>query len=163
MTLIDRYILKLFVTFLIAGVVVFVTLFLTVNVMSFLLRNPDVATSSLIKYFAFDTPSVIYQLTPVACLMATLFTLSGLSKSNELTALFSMGVGLTRVALPILGAVAVVSAASFALGDQVLPRLMQKRNYVDYVEIKNGPGCTRRSRPTRFGTAAKTCCSTSRR
>ncbi len=40
---------------------------------------------------------MIYQLMPVACLMATLFTLSGLSRSNELTALFSVGTSLTRV------------------------------------------------------------------
>jgi lipopolysaccharide export system permease protein len=76
----------------------------------------------------------------MACLMATLFTLSSLNKTNELTALFSMGTSLTRIAAPILIAVAVISLAVFVVGDQVLPQLMEKANYVDYVEIKKRPG-----------------------
>ena len=163
MQLIDRYILKLFLTFLASGVVVFVTLFLTVDVMSFVLRNADVATASLVKYYLYHTPAVIYQLAPVACLMATLFTLSTLSRSNELTALFSMGMSLTRVAVPILASVALVSLAALVVGDRVLPLLMQKRNYVEYVEIKKRPGLYSTVKTTKFGTAAKTYCSTSRR
>jgi lipopolysaccharide export system permease protein len=140
MQLIDRYVLKLFLLFLAAGLLVFVTLYLTVDVMSFALRNADAGGGALIKYYAYKTPSVIYQLMPVACLMATLFTLSSLNRTNELTALFSLGMSLKRVAAPILIAVAVVSAVGFGVSDQVLPRLMQKANYVEYVQIKKRPG-----------------------
>jgi len=140
MQLIDRYILKLFLFFLGAGILVFVTLFLLVDVMSFAMRNADASTASLIKYYIYHTPYIIYQLTPVACLMATLFTLSTLNRTNELTALFSLGVGLGRVAAPILIMVAIVSITTFGVGDQVLPRLLQKRNYVEFVEIKKRPG-----------------------
>src|SRR4051812_17171429 len=105
MQLIDRYILKLFLLFLVAGILVFVTLYLTVDVMSFALRNADATGTALFKYYSYKTPAVIYQLMPVACLMATLFTLSTLNRTNELTALFSLGMGLLRVAAPILGAV----------------------------------------------------------
>jgi lipopolysaccharide export system permease protein len=140
MQLIDRYILKLFLLYLLAGVVVFVTLFLTVNAMSFAVRNPDASSGALIKYYALGTPAIIYQLLPVCCLMATLFTLSTLNKSNELTALFSMGTSLRRAIAPVLIAVATVSAVAFVVGDQVLPRLIQKQNYVEYVEIKKRPG-----------------------
>lgn len=140
MQLIDRYILKLFFAFLAAGIVVFVTLFLTVDVMSFALRNADANMTSLVKLYGFKLPALIYQLMPVACLMATLFTLSQLNRTNELTALFSMGMGLTRIAVPILGAVAVVSIGCFFAADQLLPRLTQHANYVEFVEIKKRPG-----------------------
>ncbi|MBX3022165.1 MAG: LPS export ABC transporter permease LptG [Bdellovibrionales bacterium] len=140
MQLIDRYILKLFLLFLVAGIAVFVTLFLTVDVMSFALRNADAPTTALIKLYGYKTPALIYQLMPVACLMATLFTLSSLNKSNELTALFSMGMGLARIATPILAAVAVISVVCFGIADQILPRLTQQANYVEYVEIKKRPG-----------------------
>lgn len=140
MQLIDRYILKLFSLFLAAGVLIFVTLYLTVDVMSFAMRYNDADTSSLMKYYSYHTPWIIYQLMPVACLMATLFTLSTLSRSNELTALFSMGLSLRRIVTPILITVLLVSATVFVVGDQVLPRLIQKRNYVEYVEIKKRPG-----------------------
>ncbi|NJL24393.1 MAG: LPS export ABC transporter permease LptG [Calothrix sp. SM1_5_4] len=140
MSLIDRYILKLFLLYLAAGILVFVTLYLTVDVMSFALRNADAGASALIKFYGYKTPAVIYQLMPVACLLATLFTLSTLSRTNELTALFSLGLSLARISAPILGAVAVVSLITFAISDQVLPRLAQKANYVEYVEIKKKPG-----------------------
>jgi len=140
MQLIDRYILKLFLLYLVAGLAVFVTLFMTVDVMSFAMRHTDAPTASLIKYYGYHTPWVIYQLLPVACLMATLFTLASLNRSNELTALFSIGMSLTRISTPILLAVAVISLSVFGIGDQVLPRLMQKRKYVELVEIKKRPG-----------------------
>lgn len=140
MQLIDRYILKLFLLYLVAGIAVFVTLYLTVDAMTFAMRNADAAPSALLKYYSYHTPWVIYQLIPVACLMATLFTMATLNKTNELTALFSMGMSLIRVAAPILIAVGVVSVTVFGVSDQVLPRLLQKRNYVRLVEIKKQPG-----------------------
>src|SRR5689334_10138118 len=111
--LIDRYILKLFLLYLVAGIAVFVTLYLTVDAMSFAMRHTDASSTSLIKYYGYHTPWVIYQLIPVACLMATLFTMASLNRTNELTALFSMGMSLMRVAAPILIAVTVISLAVF--------------------------------------------------
>ncbi len=140
MQLIDRYILKLFLLYLVGAVLIFVTLYLTVDAMSFAVRHADAGSGALLKYYSYHTPWIIYQLMPVACLAATLFTLSTLNKTNELTALFSMGMSLRRVAAPILISVALVSVAVFGVGDQVLPRLIQKRNYVEYVEIKKRPG-----------------------
>lgn len=140
MSLIDRYILKLFLMYLAAGVLIFVTLYLTVDVMSFAVKYADAGAGTLIKYYSYHTPWIIYQLMPMACLMATLFTLSTLSRTNELTALFSMGMSLRRIAMPILIAVAVVSVLVFGVGDQLLPRFIQKRNYVEYVDIKKRPG-----------------------
>jgi lipopolysaccharide export system permease protein len=140
MQLIDRYIIKLFLLYLMAGILVFVTLYLAVDVMNFVLRNEEASSTSILKYYAYQTPWIIYQLMPVVCLMATLFTLSNLNKSNELTALFSLGMGLKRIAAPILTMVAIISVVVFAVGDQVLPRLLQKRNYVQYVEIEKHPG-----------------------
>lgn len=140
MQLIDRYILKLFFMFLAAGLIVFVTLFLAFDFMSFGLRYADAGSAALIKYYSYNTPWVVYQLMPVACLMATLFTLSTMNRTNELTALYSMGMGLSRIAATVLIAVACISVAMFLFADQLMPRLLQKRNYVEYVEIKKRPG-----------------------
>ncbi len=140
MSLIDRYILKLFLLYLVAGLAVFVTLYLTVDAMSFAMRHGDADASALIKYYSYYTPWVVYQLVPIGCLLATLFTLATMNRNNELTALFSMGSSLMRISAPILIAVAVISLTAFAVADQVLPRMMQKKSYVEYVEIKKRPG-----------------------
>lgn len=140
MLLIDRYILKLFLLYLIAGVAVFVTFYLMVDVISFAVPHADADTSALLKYYSYHTPWIIYQLMPVASLMATLFVFATLNRTNELTALFSLGLSLMRITAPILVAVGVICMAILAIGDQVLPRLLQKRSYVEYVEIKKRPG-----------------------
>lgn len=140
MSLIDRYILKLFLLYLVAGLAVFVTLYLTVDAMSFAMRHADAETSSLLKYYSYHIPWVVYQLVPIGCLMAVLFTLATMNRNNELTALFSMGSSLLRVSAPMLIAVGLISVTAFFVSDQIIPRMMQKRNYVEYVEIKKRPG-----------------------
>jgi lipopolysaccharide export system permease protein len=140
MWLIDRYILKLFIGYFLGGIVVFVTLFLAVDVLSFALRYGDASTSAIARYYMFQLPAIIYQLVPVACLMATLFTFSGLHRSNELVALFSAGVSLFRLALPTLILVFFICVGMFFLSDQLLPMFNQKKNYVEYVEIRKKPG-----------------------
>ncbi|MGE0762205.1 MAG: LPS export ABC transporter permease LptG [Bdellovibrionales bacterium] len=140
MNLIDRYISRLFLTYFVVGLAVFVTLFLAVDAMNFAVRNSDAGAGPLIRYYLYYLPTVIYQMVPVACLMSTVFTVSALNKSNELVALYSVGMGLLRVSVPILVLVAVISVLAFGVNDQVFPRLAQRKNYVEYVEIKKRPG-----------------------
>lgn len=140
MTIIDRYIAKIFLSFFVGGLVVFAALFVTVDFMSTLSRYSGATGGALLRYYILDLPSVVYQMLPVACLMATIFTLSSLSKSNELVALFSSGMSLARISAPILFLVVVISAAAFGVNDRLIPIINQKRNYVLYVEIRNQPG-----------------------
>ncbi len=140
MSLIDRYIGRMFLIYFLAGLLVFVTLFLAVDAMNFALRNSEAGAGPLLRYYVYYLPSVIYQMVPVACLLATVLTITSLARSNELVALYSVGVGLIRVSLPILVLVAVISVISFGVNDQIFPRLAQRKNYVEYVEIKKKPG-----------------------
>lgn len=139
MSLIDRYILKLFLGYLLGGIIVFVTLFLAVRFLTSALEYPSATTGMLVKFYGLQLPSIIYQLTPVACLMATLFTFSNLHKANELVALFSAGMSLFRLAVPVLLLAAFLAGVLFFLSDQIIPRFMQKKNYVEYVEIQKKP------------------------
>lgn len=136
----DRYIGRLFLQYFAAGVIVFVCLFLTIDAMGFGLRNASAGLGPLLRYYIYYLPGIIYQMIPVACLLSTVFTLNTVNRANELVALYSVGVGLLRVVAPILGWVGAISVLTFAVGDQLLPRMAQKKNYVEYVEIKKHPG-----------------------
>lgn len=138
-SIIDRYIAKLFLGFFIGGLVVFVTLFVTVDFMSNFVRS-DAPFQAIISFYLLSLPALIYQMMPVACLMGVVFTLGSLGKTNELIALFASGMSLARVSLPILSLVVLISSVSFFLNDRVVPILNQKKNYVLYVEIKKQPG-----------------------
>lgn len=139
MGLVDRYIIKLFLGYLVGGLLVFVTLYLAAHSLSYAMESESITPGQLIKYNLYQIPTVVYQLTPVACLMATLFTYSGLYRSNEMVALFSSGVSLFRLSLPTLILSIGLAGALFFMSDQVIPRFNQKKNYVEYVEIQKRP------------------------
>jgi lipopolysaccharide export system permease protein len=136
-SIIDRYIGKLFLGFFVGGLVVFVTLFVTVDLMT---NRYSAPTGALLEYYALMTPGVVYQMIPVACLLATVFTLSTLSRNNELVALFSSGLSLARISTPILVLVVLISSVAFFMNDRLIPIANQRKNYVLYVDIKNQPG-----------------------
>lgn len=140
--IIDRYIARMFITYFVGGLLVFVTLYLAMNFMTFAFMNSgaEAGMGTLLRYYSYLAPEIIYQMIPVACLMSTLFTLSTLQRSNELVALLSMGMSLFRICIPILSIVLIISLGTFWLSDRVLPRLAQKKNYVLFVEIRKKPG-----------------------
>ncbi|MCB0390256.1 MAG: LPS export ABC transporter permease LptG [Bdellovibrionales bacterium] len=130
---------KTFILFFIAGLLVFVTIFLAVDFMGAFARY-EVSSDVLVKYYGYSIPTIVYQMIPVGCLVATVFTLSTFNKSNELIAMFSVGLSLARVSAPMLSLIALISVFSFWLGDHLLPEFTKKKNYVYYVEIKKKPG-----------------------
>ena len=125
--------------FFFGGLVVFATIFLAFDSLTAMVRF-NVESDVLIRYYSYYLPAIIYQMIPVACLLATVFTMSSLNKSHELTALFSVGMSLARVSVPVLTMVAMVAGFNFWMGDRIIPKFNQKKSFVYYVEIKKRPG-----------------------
>lgn len=138
LTLVDRYIAKSFLTYFISGLVVFLTLFFVIDFLTQMMRF-DVSLSTLGQYYAVYLFEILYQFLPVAAMVGVVFTLSTLNKSRELTALFSLGMSLTRVLAPILVLISLLVGLSFFIGDQVIPVTKQKRDYIYLVEMKKQP------------------------
>lgn len=138
MTIIDRYILKSFILYLFAGLTVFVTLFMAIDFVTATSKY-DVGLIIFAKYYLYYTFEILSQLMPVACLLGTLFTLGTLNKNSELVAMFSMGMSLFRVSVPILTGTCVLSLALFLFQNQFITRLVDKKNYIFYVEMKKKP------------------------
>ncbi|MCC7403543.1 MAG: LPS export ABC transporter permease LptG [Bdellovibrionales bacterium] len=139
MSIIDRYIAGRFMLFFLGGLTVFATIFLSFDSLTTMVRY-NVEGDVLVRFYAYYLPSILYQMIPVACLIATVFTLSSLNKTQELVALFSVGMSLARVSFPILVMVSLVGGFNFWLGDRIIPKFNQKKNYVFYVEIRKRPG-----------------------
>lgn len=137
--IIDRYILKMFLGFSFAGLIVFVTIFLAVDAMSISMQFPNATGESLYQYYLAYVPEIIYLMMPVACLVGVIFTLSTLNKTSELLALFASGMGLTRICTPILIGVLIISGLSFFAADESLPRFVQTKNFTYYHKIKMKP------------------------
>ncbi len=137
--LIDRHISKAFLIHFLSGLTVFLTLFFVIDFVTSLMRF-DVGLSTLGRYYGAYSFQICYQFIPVAAMVGVVFTLSELNRNKELTALFSLGVSLGRILLPIFFWAFILFGFSFFLGDQVIPITKQKRDYIYYKEMKKKPG-----------------------
>lgn len=137
---IDRYIAKHFIGFFLGGILVFLTVFLAIDVLSTYVSYPSATADTLIKYYLFYIPDLFQKMIPVSCLLGTILCLSSLNKSNELIALFAAGYSLLRISMPILVLVTFLSGLSFVLSDRIIPSLNRQKNYIYYHDIKKNPG-----------------------
>ena len=136
---IDRYIAGLFWLYFVGGLIVFITLFLAIDALSTMVTYKDAEALSLLRYYGAYLPELIYRMAPVACLLATIFTLSTLNRNNELVALFSSGMSLLRVTASVLISVAVISVGIFVVSDRILPGFTKKKNFIFFNEISKNP------------------------
>ena len=105
------------------------------------------ATPSMItRYYLFKGAWIVDQVLPIAVLMATLFTVGGMARYLELTALYSSGLSLTRIARPLLLAGLVLTAVALGWREYVLPEANLRMWRVWEVEIHKQ---TEKLRPTR--------------
>jgi lipopolysaccharide export system permease protein len=139
-TKIDRYLSAMFWLYFVGALVVFISLFLVIDAMSFLVINSRVEFSLIVKYYGYSVPEIAYRMFPVASLVATVFTLTTIQKSNELLALFSFGQSLVRISAPLIFWILVLSFGAFKMSDTLLPQFYKKKLYVQYVEIEKKPG-----------------------
>jgi lipopolysaccharide export system permease protein len=139
MNRLDRYVSGLFWTYFIGGSLVFVTIFLAVDAMSTMVNHKGLELTILLEYYIYFLPEIFNKLLPVACLLATILTISTMNKANELVALFSSGMSLIRITMPLLCWVMVISLGFFFVMDKAGPAMARKKNFIFYTEIEKKP------------------------
>jgi len=123
--ILDKYIAKLFLSYFLGSLLVFISLFLTIDALSQFV-SVKASLINMVKFYLYSIPAIIYQLLPAVCLISTMFTLGGLNKNSELVALFSVGNSLARISAPILVIVSAVTVISFWMSDRILPIVNKK-------------------------------------
>src|SRR4029434_8425023 len=121
--LLDLYLLRRFLAYFALMILAFVLLF---HVFTFFELLDDIAKHgvpflTVVRYFWYLTPYLLYQLAPLAALVAVLVTLSVMTKNNEITACKASGISLYRLALPLLLAGLTLAATMIILDDVDLP------------------------------------------
>ena len=141
--LVDVYLLKQFFYFfliLLAGFVLIFDAFTLFDLLADIARN-HISTFTVLNYFRYLVPLMVYQLAPLATLVATLVTLAVLAKNNEVIALKASGISLYRLVLPLLLAGCLVSIGMFILDDTFLPYANQRQDALRN-QIKGRPAQT---------------------
>jgi LPS export ABC transporter permease LptG/LPS export ABC transporter permease LptF len=143
--LLDIYVLRGFWFFFAIVLSVFASLFIVVTLFELLpdiIRN-DVAAGTVVIYFVFLMPQIIYWVTPLAVLLATLINLGSLTKTNEVLAVKAGAISLYRLSLPLILMGALLSGMIYVLDDHVLPSTNRRQDEYHNV-IKGRPPQTYR-------------------
>jgi len=141
--LMDTYLLQQFFYYfvvLLAGFVLIFDAFTLFDLLGDISKN-HIPVSMVISYFRYLVPLMVYQLSPLASLVATLVTLAVLAKNNEVIAFKASGVSLYRIVLPLTLAGCIIAGAMFLLDDTFLPYANQRQDAL-HNQIKGRPAQT---------------------
>jgi len=133
MTQIDRYLLFLYFRVLlicfasVSGLLIVVHIFSNLDeFVRFSEQNSSSLLSVLIDYYGPYTLSIYERLSGLLALLALLFTIAWLNKTNEFTALMAAGVTKRRVIRPLLAASLVVILAAAAARELAIPKYQDR-------------------------------------
>ncbi len=119
----DRYVVRHFLQayfYCIAGFISIWFIFdVSDNISTFL--DQRISRVLILKYYLTQVPQILVVLLPIALLLALLFTLGRLSRSNEIVSMLTSGVSLPRILAPLLFIALLTTAASTALNYSLAP------------------------------------------
>ena len=139
MKILDRYLLREFLGYLLLGLAGFIVIFVVVDIFEKIdvFLDHHAPPFLVARFYLYRAPEVVVQVLPVALLMATFLALGQLNKFGELTAMRSAGVSLVRILAPVFLVAAAGVIGSFALGEAVVPGANQERDRIFEEQIKH--------------------------
>jgi len=144
----QRYLIKEFFNAFAFAIFSFLMVRLAVEIFEHLsmLFEYRVTLATATAYFANRTPYFFIQLLPLSTLMATLYTLTKMAKTHELTALRAAGVSPIQAAVPFLLGALLVSAGNFILDETIVPPANARARIIEHERIRKtryAPGIIR--------------------
>jgi lipopolysaccharide export system permease protein len=122
MTILDRYFLRRFLVTVLRTAISLVALYCVIDMLSERrseILQHDVPWNIVLQYYASAAPMLLYQVMPLAILVAGLMVFGDAAQKNEVTAVLAGGVSLRRlVAAPVIAA-ALVAGSMFLLHETV--------------------------------------------
>src|SRR5438105_4872457 len=138
--LMDLYTLRKFFFYFAVFLAVFVFLYEAFTFFELLddIGRGRVPFLTVVEYFQYLTPFLVYNLAPLAGLVAVLVPVGTMSKNNEIVAIKASGLSLFRVAMPLLFAGLALAATLLLLDDTYLPYFNQRQDAL-HNQIKGRP------------------------
>ena len=141
--LIDGYILNSFLFYffvLLFSLVLLIEVFTFFELLGDMVKN-DIPMTTMLDYLWHLAPKLIYDLTPIGSLVASLICFGILTKYNEVTAFKAGGVSVHRLAAPVLLMSLGLSGALFAFDHYYIPDANRRQERLR-AEIKKKPVAT---------------------
>lgn len=124
MRIIDRYITSSIVSIFVSMILVFSFLYILIDVFSQMedFIEKKVAMNVILQYYLSFIPIIVINTSPMACLIATLFSYSQLNSNNEIIALRASGMNFWRLTRPAICFGIIVSAMMFLVNERFVPQ-----------------------------------------
>jgi LPS export ABC transporter permease LptG/LPS export ABC transporter permease LptF len=141
--ILDKYVVREFLAIFALVLTGFVTLILVFTVFDLLkdILSHDIGWYTVSEYLINLTPSMLYQITPLAVLIAVLVTFGVLNRNSEIIAMKACGISLYRLVIPIVSIAAILSVSLFLFDQYYLPQANRRQEALRNI-IKGKPAQT---------------------
>jgi LPS export ABC transporter permease LptG len=139
MTILDRYVLKKFATPFVYCLFGFIAIWfifdLSDNLPDFL--QGQAGLDFLLRYYKSQIPEIIVISLPIGALLALLYSLTAMSRSNEIISMLGAGLSVTRVLMPLFGVgLLLVAVTAYFNYEQAPHAAMLKKQMIKDVKRK---------------------------
>lgn len=140
MKILDRYLVKQFIQTILFGLLAFTLIFVVIDMMENLddFIDQNVPSMMILQYYLVFMPEIIRLITPVAVLLASLFTAGKMSSLNEITAIKAGGISLYRFMAPFIIVSFLISAISVYVGGYLVPLANKHKVFIEQTYMKKG-------------------------
>jgi LPS export ABC transporter permease LptG len=141
--ILDEYVVREFLgTFfmVLSGFVLLMLIFTFFDLVGDIIRN-HIDLGVVGAYLVNLTPDMLYQIAPLAVLIAALVTFGVLNRNSEITAMKATGISLYRLVIPIVSIAAIMSISLFLFDQYYLPQANRRQEALRNI-IKGRPAQT---------------------
>ncbi|HSB71954.1 MAG TPA: LPS export ABC transporter permease LptG [Candidatus Methylomirabilis sp.] len=141
MRLLDSYIGRECLKILCLCLVLFTGVYLIVDLFEKFSRflEAQVPPAMILRYYLFRLPKIFTEVLPIAILLASLLSLGGLARHNELLAMKMGHVSTLRIALPCIAMGLLASLAAWVTTEYVAPRTNERAMNIERTDVRRLP------------------------
>lgn len=124
MRILDKYILRPIITTFLGCLLVFIFLYIISDILSRLdeILKSHISLSLIYHYYLTYLPIIFSQTSPLAILLATIYTFGKLNRNNELIAMRSSGQSLWQLCTPVVITGIILSISIFLVNNSLVPK-----------------------------------------
>lgn len=148
MRILDRYILKSVVTIFLGALLVFLSLYLIIDILGHLdeFLREKVTPLVIWEYYASFLPIIFVQTAPIAILLAILATFSKLNVNNEIVAMRSAGINIWQLTKQTILFAFIISIFIFWVNENIIPEAMQASDKIKIEKIEGKTSMVKKER-----------------
>ena len=141
MRILDRYVAREFLKILVLTMLVFAGIYIIVDLFEKLGRflEAGVPARFILRYYLLSLPQIVFQVLPVAVLLASLLSLGSMARHNELLAMKMGMISTLRIAVPVVALAVLLSGVALGLGQSLIPLASERAQNIMNTRVKKLP------------------------